>query len=98
MRDNLRPALDVRQPAKHPARRIDDVKRSGELRGQVVKVGTHEGGRQRKFGGKCTRPLDRRGREIGPGHLRAEPRPRQRVEAEVALEMKDRKSTRLNSS
>ena len=83
-----RPAADVGQPAKDPARRVDDVELVPEPHGQLIDVRLDETRiGDAKVGGELAGEPDRRRGEVDSRDACAQPSPRQRVEAEVALEV-----------
>ena len=91
MGDDPRPAADVGQPAEHATRGVDDVERPVEDVGQVVQVGAHEARvREAELVGERPRQLDGGRREVRAGDARPEPRPRQRVDPEMALQVEQR--------
>jgi hypothetical protein len=92
---DARPAPDVRQPAEHALRGEDDIELALERRRQVVQVGLHERGRDADVGGERPGSLDGLGGEVGPGHRCAEPRQRERVEPEMALQVEERLSAHV---
>ena len=62
-------------------------KRPSSTRRQLVEVGLDEGRRQAALGRQAARQGDRPAREVDAGDGRPQARPRQRVEAEVALQV-----------
>ena len=86
---HLRPPRHIGQPAQHPDPGVDDVVRSrAQHLDRVVHVGDVVV--DRRAGRRRERPrlLDRGGGEVQPGHRRAQPGQRQRVGADVALQVR----------
>ena len=86
--DDLGPAMDVRQPAERTDAGVDEVEgMAGQHVRGCIELGLDEldssaGGR-----GEPARLGHRRGGEVQAGHRRAQPRQRQGVGADVALQM-----------
>ncbi len=90
-RDHVRPGPDVGQPVERSPRGIDDVEHAVEVGRQRVQVRQDEAGLGvAELVGEPCGELDRRGRDVGAGNDRAEPRPRQGVDPEVALQVEQR--------
>ena len=90
LRDDARPAFQVRQPRQRADRREHDVELPLQARRGVVHVAADEIGGQRQFRGQFACLGDGGFHEIHAGDDGAVPRPRQRVEAEVALQVQQR--------
>ena len=91
MRHDPGPRPDVGQPAEDAARRVDDVEVALERRRQVVQVRFDEAClREAELDRQRARQLDRRRRDVGAGHPRAQTCPRQRVDPEMALQVEER--------
>ena len=88
--DDPCPAADVGQPAEDAARRVDDVELVPETDRQLVHVRLDEARVEPEVRRQLARERDRGRREVDAGDLRAEPRPRQRVEPEMALQVEQR--------
>jgi hypothetical protein len=86
--DDLCPTADVGQPVECPDAGEDEIESTlAQHLGCVIEVRQHE--RHLNIGGGCeTASLrERRLREVKPGHMRAQPRQRDRIGAYVALQM-----------
>ena len=93
--DDARPALEVGQPLDGAPAHEDDVEEPvAEVRVGVVEVGADELGAagQADFVGQAPRQRDRLVAEVEADDLGAEARPAERVEAEVALQVQQRRA------
>ena len=89
--DDLGPAPDVGHPAEHAARGVDEVEvaREGVRQRRTGPTGRSVAVGEADLGGGPGREVDRGLAEVGAGDARPEPRPRERVDPEVALEVED---------
>jgi hypothetical protein len=84
------PGLEAGKPAEHAVRGEDDVEAlAAEQHRRVVDVSLDEAGGDGQLGGQRPRLGDGHLGEIHAGHPRPEPRPAERVLAEVALEVEE---------
>src|SRR5689334_236652 len=82
------PAADVGQPAEHATRRVHDVELVAEPDRELVDVRFDEPRvGEADVGGELSGDTDRCGREVDTGDRGAEPRPGQRVQPEMALQV-----------
>ena len=86
---HLRPSLQVRQPAEHTQRGVNNVERFVQHRRQVIHVALDETRPQAEFGVQPPSRGDGDVREVHTGGAGAEPAPRHRVQPEVALQMQE---------
>ncbi len=89
-RDDLGPALEIREPAEHAVGGEDHVEATGEGRRQVVEIALDEGRRHAHPRREGARRGDGLLREVHPGHGGAVPSPADGVHAEVALQVEQR--------
>ena len=87
---DLGPALKVALLCQGTPAREDDVEGAGQFALDVAGIGLHKGGAQAGLGGQLARRLDGVGGGVDTGHLGAEPRPGERLEAAAAVQMKKR--------
>jgi len=72
---DVRPYPDVRQPAEHPARRVNNVELAVQIAREIVDVRVDEASWDLELVGESGRGLYRGGAEVRAGDLRAEARP-----------------------
>ena len=97
---DLGPLLDVGEPRECTDSRVDDIERAAVHRGDRVEhVGVHElrAIGESDIGGECSGRLDRRPREVDADDACASARPRQRVGAEVALQVQQIETVRIDA-
>jgi hypothetical protein len=94
-RHDKRPALEVGKPPQHTDRREYDVELALEARRRVVHVAADEFSGRCHFRGELARLGHGRRHEIHAGDGGAVACPRQRVEAEMALQMQQRLSAHI---
>ena len=78
--------------SQHAARGVDDVELAVERVGQVVRFDRTNRASEAEVVGQRPGQVDRGGREVRAGDPGPEPRPRQRVDPEMALEVEQRPS------
>ena len=81
------PRTEVGDPAQRAVRREHHVEATREIRRQLLRIGDDECRVEAGLFREALRPLDGDRREVEPGHPRAAPGPRQRVQTEVALDV-----------
>ena len=90
MRRDAAPGHDVREPAENATRGVDDVEPLVEHVRKPVDVGHDEPGGNADIGCERPRRRDRLLAEVDAGDRGPETRPRERIEPEVALQVKER--------
>ena len=92
--DDLGPALEVAEPDERAPGGEDDVEGAGQLVRQARDVALHEGGApgEADLGGERARRPDALAGEVDAGDDGAAARPAERVEAEVALQVQQRRA------
>jgi hypothetical protein len=81
------PRVDIRDPAEHADRRVDDVEAPVQRRRERRSIGLDELERHPAAVREVTRRGQRLGREVDAGHARSTARERDRVERDVRLQV-----------